>query len=899
MKTDEIRERYLAFFEERGHKRIPSAPLVPSAHDPSALFTVAGMHPLKPYFLGQEAPPASRLTSSQKCFRTVDIDNVGNTNRHLTFFEMLGNFSVGDYFKAEAIAFAWELSLDVFGFSPDDIWVTVFEGDGQLGLGPDEEAIEMWKAVGVQSERIVRCPRSENFWQAGPEGPCGPCSELYVDRGAHIGEPGDLPGGENERFLEYWNLVFMQYNQHPENVLSELPARNIDTGLGLNRMAAILQDKRSVFDTDQFLPLIELGEHLSGKRYGQDTKTDRGLRILADHSRAMTFLVADGVVPSNEDRGYVLRRVMRRAIQQGRALEMEPGFLNRYADTVRETMGAAYPEIAEQGEAIDKWLSSEEEGFGRTLEQGMGVLRFHIDHAREKGLDHIHAEDAFKLHDTFGFPFELTRELLEEEGLRVDEEGFEDLMGEQRARARAAGGSGTAGDGPRERARRFAEQAQAQTRFTGYETERQPTSVAALTVEETDGGGSNGRPSGENGQAGERLLVKLAESPFYAAGGGQISDTGTLECERGDCRARVEGVYRLGEDQVLSVVVERGELNPQEPVLARVDHMARHATQCNHTATHLLHAALRERLGGHVRQAGSYVGPDKLRFDFSHGAGLTHEELRDVEDKVNTWIARADLVHPITTTLDEAKRLGAMALFGEKYGDVVRMVEIGEGDYSRELCGGTHVRNTAEIGAFRVISETSSAANVRRIEALTGPGAVALLREHDRELEDVATTLRTVPTRAAEMVREREQERKKLQKAARQGGGASAVDVDSLATGAETIGGATVLTAEVSVPDPKALLDVADRLKGKLAGEGVLVLGAAIEGRVSLVVSVAPALVARGLKAGEIVKLAAQVVGGGGGGRDTMAQAGGRDPQKLGEALAAARAAIEDALGGG
>ncbi len=897
MKTDEIRERYLAFFEERGHKRIPSAPLVPSAHDPSALFTVAGMHPLKPYFLGQESPPAPRLTSSQKCFRTVDIDNVGNTNRHLTFFEMLGNFSIGDYFKAEAIAFAWELSLDVFGFSPEDIWVTVFEGDEQLGLGPDEEAIELWKAVGVESERIVRCPRSENFWQAGPEGPCGPCSELYVDRGAHIGSPGDLPGGENERFLEYWNLVFMQYNQHPENTLTDLPARNIDTGLGLNRMAAILQDKVSVFDTDQFLPLIELGEELSGRRYGEDQKTDRGLRILADHSRAMTFLVADGVVPSNEDRGYVLRRVMRRAIQQGRALEMEPGFLNRYAETVRELMGAAYPEITEQHEAIAKWLSSEEEGFGRTLEQGLGVLRFHIDHAREKGLHHIHADDAFKLHDTFGFPFELTRELLEEEGLRVDEAGFEELMGAQRARARAAGGSGVVGDGPRERARRFAEQANAQTRFTGYETERQPTSVAALTVEESDGSGSNGDAPGD-GHAGERLLVKLAESPFYAAGGGQISDTGTIECERGDCRARVEGVYRLGDDQVLSVVVERGELNPQEPVLARVDHMARHATQCNHTATHLLHAALRERLGGHVRQAGSYVGPDKLRFDFSHGAGLTHEELRDVEDKVNAWIAHADPVHPITTTLDEAKRLGAMALFGEKYGDVVRMVEIGEGDYSRELCGGTHVRNTAEIGAFRVISETSSAANVRRIEALTGPGAMALLREHDRELEDVATTLRIVPTRAAEIVHEREEERKKLQKAARQGGGASAVDVDTLAAGAEEIGGATVLAVEVSVPDPKALLDVADRIRAKLGRASVVVLGAVIEGRVALVVSVAPALVERGLKAGEIVKIAAEVTGGGGGGRDTMAQAGGRDPEKLGEALAAARAAIEDALGG-
>jgi alanyl-tRNA synthetase len=932
MTTDEIRERYLTFFEERGHRRIPSGSLVPSSHDPSALLTVAGMHPLKPYFLGRETPPAPRLTSCQKCFRTVDIDNVGETNRHLTFFEMLGNFSIGDYFKHEAIGFAWELSLQVFGFSPSDIWVTVFEGDEQLGLGPDEQAIELWKDVGVPSERIVRCPRSENFWQAGPTGPCGPCSELYVDRGAHIGASGDLPGGENERFLEYWNLVFMQYNQQPggggrdggDSILSELPARNIDTGLGLNRMAAILQDTRSVFDTDQFRPLIELGEQLSGRGYGEDQGADRALRILADHARAMTFLVADGVVPSNEERGYVLRRVMRRAIQQGRTLEMVPGFLSRYADVVRELMGAVYPELAEQREAIGKWLSSEEESFGRTLEQGMGVLRLHIDHAREQGHDSVQAQDAFKLHDTFGFPFELTRELLAEEGLRVDNAGFELLMDEQRARARAASGTGEGVEDPRERARRFAEQAGVQTRFTGYETECQPTSVAAVAIEQGNGtaghenaadryavrkiaahegsGSANaadasGQQDGGGMHPRRRLLVKLAESPFYPAGGGQISDVGTIECAHGDCRVRVEGVFRLGDDQALAVVVEQGTLDLNEPVLARVDHSTRHATQCNHTATHLLHAALRARLGSHVRQAGSYVGPDKLRFDFSHGAALAPDELRDVEDQVNAWIAQADPVHPITTTLQEAKRLGAMALFGEKYGDVVRMVEIGEGDYSRELCGGTHVSNTAEIGVFRVLSETSSAANVRRIEALTGPSAVRLLRAHDRELQAVAKSLRTLPENAVQIVAERETERKQLQKAAREGDGAGgAVDIGMLAKGVETIDGAVLLVAQVGVPDAKALLEVADRLKGKLAGEHVVVLGAAIGGRVSLVVSVAPALVERGLKAGEIVKTAARVVGGGGGGRDTMAQAGGRDPEKLGEALASARAAVRSAL---
>jgi alanyl-tRNA synthetase len=880
--TDQIRQRFLEFFEQHEHTRIPSASLVPSAHDPSALLTVAGMHPLKPYFLGREAPPAPRLTSCQKCFRTIDIDNVGNTNRHLTFFEMLGNFSIGDYFKQGAIELAWELSLQVFGFDAKDIWVTVFEGDEDLGIGPDEEAIALWEGLGVPSERIVRCPRSENFWQAGPTGPCGPCSELYIDRGEHIGEPGDLPGGENERFLEYWNLVFMQFDQTEPARLRELPARNIDTGLGLDRMAAILQGKRSVFETDSFKPLIDLGEELSGSSYGQSFEVDRALRILADHARAMTFLVADGVVPSNEDRGYVLRRVMRRAIQQGRTLEMAPGFLVRYAQRVGELMGASYPELSEQRHAIETWLAAEEEGFGRTLEQGMGVLRFHIDHARDHGLDRVHAEDAFKLHDTFGFPFELTRELLAQEGLGVDEEGFQELMSQQRARARAAGASsgGEAGADPREQARLFAAQGGPATRFTGYETERQPTSVAA--VAQQDG----------------RLLVKLADSPFYAAGGGQVSDSGTIECERGDCRARVQDVYRLGEDQVLCVVLERGELSASEPVLARVDHAARHATQCNHTATHLLHAALRERLGAHVRQAGSYVGPDKLRFDFTHGGGLSREELTDVEDRVNAWIAQADPVRPITTTLDEAKRLGAMALFGEKYGEVVRMVEIGDGEYSRELCGGTHVRNTSEIGVFCIFAETSSAANVRRIEALTGPAAVAVLREHGHALGQIAATLRTSPDRAAEIVAERDAELKRLKKAARTDGGSDAVDLDALLGAVERVDGTPLLVAQVAVDDAKALPELADRVRGRLGADGVLVLGAPIGERAALLVSVAPSVVERGVRAGEVVKAAAELVGGGGGGRDTMAQAGGRHPEKIDEALARARAVIESALTG-
>jgi alanyl-tRNA synthetase len=876
--SDEIRERYLGFFEGRDHRRLPSASLVPAEHDPSVLLTTAGMHPLKPYFQGRETPPHNRLTSCQKCFRTPDIDVVGTTTRHLTFFEMLGNFSIGDYFKEGAVAFAWELSLQGFGFDPDLIWVTVFEGDPELGLGPDEEAIEAWLKIGVPRERIVECPRSENFWQAGPIGPCGPCSELYLDRGLEFGKPDDLPGGENERFLEYWNLVFMQYEQDPVNVLTPLPAQNIDTGLGLNRLACILQGTTSVFETDQFLPLITLGEQLSGRRYGHEFGDDRAMRVLADHTRGMSFLVADGVVPSNEDRGYVLRRLMRRAIVQGRRIGIEPGFLPRYAEVVRQTMGAAYPELHEQADTIDMWLRTEEETFNRTLEQGMRLLEDVIARARERGEEGIGADEAFRLHDTFGFPFDLTLELAAEQGVGVDEQGFEALMEEQRVRARASAGRESHEDA-RERLRVFASSAGAPSVFTGYETTEQATAVAAVTHQ--DG----------------RLLAKLVESPFYATGGGQVHDSGVVECEHGDCRARVVDVVRLGDDQALVLEGELGELHEGERVLARVDAAARRATECNHTATHLLHAALRERLGTHVRQAGSYVGPDKLRFDFTHGAPLSAEEVAAVEDRVNEWVLANAPVRALTTTLDEARSLGAMALFGEKYGDVVRMVEVGDGQWSRELCGGTHVRGTAEIGVFKITQETSSAANVRRIEAVTGPVAVRLLRKHDRVLHDAAVALRTQPDAVAEVAADRERKRRELEKQLRSGGGAVAeakLSDDAIVT----IDGVRAVFEIREVADPKALPDLADRLKNQLGDPAVVVLGAPGEGRASLLVAATPGAVSRGVKAGAVVKVAAQAVGGGGGGRDTMAQAGGRQPEKLPDALAAARAEIERALAG-
>jgi alanyl-tRNA synthetase len=890
MNSDQIRERYLSFFEQRGHLRIPSASLVPPPDDRTVLLTTAGMQPLKPYFLGLESPPAPKLTSCQKCFRTPDIDKVGLTSRHLTFFEMLGNFSIGAYFKAEAIALAWELSLEVFSFDPDSIWVTVFAGEELLELGPDEEAIELWRAVGVPRERIVLCPRSENFWEAGAVGPSGPCSELYLDRGLQFGREDDLPGGDNERFLEYWNLVFMQYDQDPHDHLSPLPTRNIDTGLGLNRLAAILQGKDSVFDTDQFAPLIELGRELAGtggsgegggERGGEELAgepAERALKILADHTRGMSFLIADGVVPSNEDRGYVLRRLTRRAIVQARRLGMAPGFLVSYADVVRELMAGAYPELAEQREAIEGWLTSEEESFGRTLEQGSGLLEELIEKARGEGREAIAAADAFRLHDTFGFPYDLTLELLAERGLSVDDPTeFDRLMEAQRLRARsAAGGVATANGASdiRREAEEFAASAGFQTHFTGYETELQSTTVGAL--EESDG----------------RLLVKLAESPFYPAGGGQVSDIGTIACAEGECAARVTDVFRLGSDQALAVELERGTLRASEPVLARVDRAARRATERNHTATHLLHAALRERLGAHVRQAGSYVGPDKLRFDFTHSGALSEEELRDVEDAVNAHIADGHPVRAISTTLEEARRLGAMALFGEKYGEVVRMVQIGDGSYSRELCGGTHVRSTAEIGPFLIAKETSSAANVRRIEALTGAVATELLRTRDRELRAIEAAARAPAKRVPQVLEELARARARSQESS-----SVKPDAGELAGHAAEVAGASVLTEAVGELEPKAMLELLDQLRGRLKG-GAIVLGSASDGRVHLAAAVAPELVERGVKAGEVVKTAAAVVGGGGGGRDTLAQAGGREPQKLEDALAAARDAIESALAG-
>jgi alanyl-tRNA synthetase len=872
VKAAEIRERYLSFFEAREHRRMPSASLVPASYDPSVLLTTAGMQPFKPYFRGEEQPPAPRLTSCQKCFRTTDIENVGLTARHLTFFEMLGNFSIGDYFKREAIEFAWELatSADGYGFDPELVWVTVFGGDAELGLDEDAEAVEHWRSIGVPDDRIVRLGRDDNFWQSGPTGPCGPCSELYLDRGLDFGAAGDLPGDDGERFLEFWNLVFMQYELHGDGSLTELPQRNIDTGLGLDRMAAILQDVPSVYETDHFQPLIEFGERRSGRSYGDDFATTRALRVLADHGRAAAFLIADGVVPSNEDRGYILRRILRRAIHQGRVLGIEAGFLPALCDVVVESMGDVYGELGAERDTIRRWTAAEEEGFGRTLANGQKLLDELIAAAAARGSREIAAADAFKLHDTYGFPFELTQELVAEQELTVDAAGFEALMDEARATARAGAREGDDGD-----AERIADRVRAagfETDFVGYE--RTAADTVARSVERIDG----------------TLLVKLEQSPFYPQGGGQVSDSGYVETAT--ARARVVDVLRVGGDQALSVEPLEGEIAAGDAVRAVVARGERLATQRNHTATHLLHAALRERLGSHVRQAGSYVGPDKLRFDFTHGERLSADDLRAVERRVNGWIADGLAVRAIETTLDEARTLGAMALFGEKYGDWVRMVEVA--DVSRELCGGTHVASTAEIGLFHVTTETSSASNVRRIEALTGPAATELFEQRSDRLRELSELLKAPEqelVRAAERLAERAKQAKR-----KVAGGDSGAELETLLAAAEDVGGIAVVTAAVAtVEDAKALLALSDRAAQKL-GDAVVVLGAKLDDRVALVVQSRPAAVERGVKAGAIVKAAAEVVGGGGGGRDTMAQAGGRHPERLDDALATARERIAEAL---
>jgi alanyl-tRNA synthetase len=837
--TAELREGFLEYFESKGHKRHPSGSLIPPEWDRSTLLTSAGMQPLMPYFLGREQPPAPLLATVQKCFRTPDIDEVGLDGHHLTFFEMLGNFSFGQYFKEGAIDLAWEFVFDHLEIDRDRFWVSVFAGDPELGLGPDEEAIRLWEAKGLEPERIVRLGRAHNFWSVGGPGPCGPDTELFYDRGEGVGcgRTECAPGCECERFLEFWNLVFMEYELHGDGKVTPLPKQNVDTGMGLERTASILQGVLSVYETDGYQAIMEWIANESGVAYGESDTATKAHRVLADHGRGMTFLVADGVRPGNEGRGYVLRRVIRRAIVHGHDIGLR-NFLPGLAEVVTDQMGGAYPELPENRETIKEMLAAEESRFGKTLEFGEGLFE------EEAASGAISGETAFKLHDTYGYPIEVTLDRARSRGLPVDEEGFERLMGEQRERSRAGA------KGEDARAAEFAAAAGFTTDFVGYEKTDVLTQVGALEPLE-DG----------------LFLAKLRESPFYPAGGGQVSDAGFIEHDESGARAELVEAHRIADDQAL---VFRGDgFAEGDRVRAVVPWALRFPTMANHTATHLLHQALREVVGDHVRQAGSAVRPDKLRFDFTHEQALTPEQRAAIEQRVNEQVFENLPVRAFITPIEEARNLGAMMLFGEKYGDEVRVVEIP--GVSRELCGGTHVRATAEIGPFVITSESSVGAGARRIEALTSGEAFAYLTGKADEAEELR----------AELERTRREAKKKP------GAGAAEVTFREEADG--------IVVAEVTAMKGSELRDLSDQIRQSKQADAVL-LGSVDNGRAYLVVNLASSLVEKGADAVAVVREAAKKIDGGGGGKPTLAEAGGKNPAGLEEAYEVGKRQLASAI---
>jgi alanyl-tRNA synthetase len=846
--TAELREGFLAFFEENGHLRCPSASLVPRADDHSTLLTTAGMQPQMPFFLGREAPPALLTTTVQKCFRTPDIDEVGLDGSHLTFFEMLGNFSFGQYFKEGAIQYATEFVRERMGLDWDRVWASVHAGDPQLKLGPDEVAIDLWQRMGMPIERIVPLPTSENFWSVGGPGPCGPDSELYYDWGAEhgCGHPDCAPGCTRcERFLEFWNLVFMEYELHADGTLTPLPEQNIDTGLGLERGTAILQDVMSVYETDGYREIMDWIAAQSGVSYGDSPAATKAHRVLADHGRGMTFLVGDGVTPSNEGRGYVLRRIIRRAVQQAQRLGLED--VHRLSAVVVEQMGDAYPELPQQVQAIGTVIRHEEERFSETLERGLRLFDELADSSSISG------EQAFTLAATYGFPLELTVELAEERGQTVDVDGYREAMEQHREVSRAGGSTEV------QRAADFVRDAGFETEFVGYTKTDVLTQIGALENLEDD-----------------LFLAKLRESPFYPAGGGQVTDLGWIgRDDDSGLHADVVEAYRFGDDQALLL---RGPgFADGDRVRAVVPWATRFPTMANHTGTHLLHQSLRDVLGDHVRQAGSAVRPDKLRFDFTHEHALTAEERDRVERGVNERVFENLPVHVFETPIEEARRLGATMLFGEKYGDIVRVVEIP--GYSTELCGGTHVTSTAEIGPFVILAEGSVGAGVRRIEAVTSGAAWAVLDERSRELGALRGEL--------EALRKEARARPKAVPV----GPTTELDAAPPIT---PVKGVNVIVQPLEGLDADALLELSDRYKQKHA-PAAIVLGSQEDGKAHLVANF-DASVAERVSASDVVREAAAIVGGGGGGRSTLARAGGKDPARLPEALAEAERIILSAL---
>lgn len=860
----QIRQMFLDFFQEKGHKVEPSASLIPH-EDPSLLWINSGVATLKKYFDGRVIPENPRIVNAQKAIRTNDIENVGKTARHHTFFEMMGNFSIGDYFKEEAISWAWEFltSPEWIGFDPEKLSVTIHP--------EDEEAFELWnKKVGIPEDRIIRL--EENFWDIG-EGPSGPNTEIFYDRGPEYGDdendPELYPGGENERYLEVWNLVFSQFNHNPDGTYTPLPKKNIDTGMGLERMASVVQDVPTNFDTDLFMPIIQETEKISRESYGKDKALDTAFKVIADHIRTVSFAVSDGALPSNEGRGYVLRRLLRRAVRYAKTINIEEPFMYKLVPVVAEIMVDYYPQVKGKTDFIQKVIKNEEERFHETLHEGLSILSSVMKKAKTEGKNTISGSDVFRLYDTYGFPIELTEEYAEEEGLKVDQEGFEAEMENQRERARKARqdvGSMQVQGG-------VLGEIKVASEFIGYQTLETNAKVVAIVKD------------GElvpEAKSGDEIQFILDQTPFYAESGGQVADAGTLTAE--GLSVVVKDVQKAPKGQNLHrAIVEHGNLKVDQEVYAEVNHINRNKTIKNHSATHLLHQALKDVLGTHVNQAGSLVEPTRLRFDFSHFGQITEMELVKIEEIVNKNIWASLPVTIDLKNIDEAKAMGAMALFGEKYGEIVRVVSMG--DYSLELCGGCHVPDTATIGIFKIVSESGIGAGTRRIEAVTGEAAYHLMNEQIHRLNQAAEILKTNPKDILTRIENVQTEIKELQ---RENESLSAklsnIEAGNLSESANEIDGIKVIASKVGAQDANNLRNMVDELKEKL-GSGIVVLGTVQDDKVNIIAGVTKDLVEKGYHAGKLVKEVAVRCGGGGGGRPDLAQAGGKDPAKLDSAL--------------
>lgn len=872
---NELRKKYLEFFESKGHLALPSFSLVPE-NDKSLLLINAGMAPLKPYFTGQEIPPRTRVTTCQKCIRTGDIENVGKTARHGTFFEMLGNFSFGDYFKHEAIAWSWEFLTKVLEIPEDRLYPSVYL--------EDDEAFDIWnKEIGVAKDRIFRFGKEDNFWEHGA-GPCGPCSEIYYDRGEKYGcgKPGCTVGCECDRYIEIWNNVFTQFENDGEGHYTELENKNIDTGMGLERLATVMQDVDSIFDVDTIKAIRDKICEFAGVSYGEEYKTDVSIRVITDHIRSVTFMVSDGITPSNEGRGYVLRRLLRRAARHGRLLGIQGEFLAKLSETVMAESHTGYPELLDRKDYIIKLITVEEQNFNKTIDQGLAILNTMMEDLQKSGEKVLSGENTFKLYDTYGFPIDLTIEILEEKGFSVDEDGFKKAMENQRQTARDA----------RETTNYMGKDvtiyqsidASVESKFVGYDRLTHESKVTVLTTKDA---------IVDELKEGEEGTILVEETPMYATMGGQVADAGVIEGTDGTFV--VEDVIKLQGTKIGHVGrVTKGVIKKGETVKLTVDEEQRNLTANNHSATHLMQQALREVLGSHVEQKGSLVDKDKLRFDFTHFSPMTEEEIAKVEEIVNREIAAGLDVVTNEMSIEDAKKTGAMALFGEKYGEVVRVVQMGT--FSSELCGGTHVSNTRNISAFKIISESGVAAGVRRIEALTGKALFEYYNTMESELQKAAKLLKAVPLEVSAKIVSLQDEVKQLQKEndklkaklAKEAAG-------DLLSEAKEVDGIYILTKQLTDVDMNGMRDLGDEAKQKL-GEAFIVFASQVGEKVSLIAMATDGAMKKGAHAGNLIKEVASIVGGGGGGRPNMAQAGGKLPEKIPEALACAKTVMEQQI---